>query len=357
MDPLFCYPGTFSPPTYGHAEIARRAAKLFPELLILCSVNPKKEAPWFTPDKCAALWRAHKLPPNVRIGVFNGLTHDPDAIVLVRGLRDPQELLDEADVVALNAREFGIRQYAYILTPDRFRGTSSTRVRNCAIEADLEGLKECVPPLVVTAVLEKAHKLKNLILVVGKPGGGKSTFLKRLTSLDSRNIHVNTDVFTLRLRMLLRRHFGKDDFLDLVLHEEERVLSVVRGPWMAMLRQSLKSARPDANLFLEIPFALQQNKQLYRYVGGKILYVGCDGQEQRRRIKHRRTPQHALLSARIPGLAESKQIAAEEGLSLTSIDTRGSLDDLAAQAQTLNAMLQNGGDPWKHSSATSFSVI
>ena len=49
MKPVFVYPGTFCPPTYGHLAIVRKAAKLFPRdvLNIVCSFNPGKKTTCF----------------------------------------------------------------------------------------------------------------------------------------------------------------------------------------------------------------------------------------------------------------------------------------------------------------------
>ena len=67
MKPIYVYPGTFCPPTYGHLRIVQRSADLFDRVLILCSVNSAKNANWFTPEECRDFWLAYDLPDNVTV--------------------------------------------------------------------------------------------------------------------------------------------------------------------------------------------------------------------------------------------------------------------------------------------------
>ncbi len=67
MEPVYIYPGTFCPATYGHARIAKRLGDMFPEVFIVCSENPDKKNRLFTPAEAKALWCSYDLPKNVLV--------------------------------------------------------------------------------------------------------------------------------------------------------------------------------------------------------------------------------------------------------------------------------------------------
>jgi len=86
------YPGTFDPITRGHADVARRAARIFDELVVAVGTNPAKE-PLFPLAERLAMVRAELADlPSVRIESFEGLlvayARSVGARVLVRGARN-----------------------------------------------------------------------------------------------------------------------------------------------------------------------------------------------------------------------------------------------------------------------------
>ncbi len=88
------YPGSFDPPTLGHLDIARRAARLVDRLIVAVYAHPGKTL-IFSADERVALWRAtfaeHQAPANIDVAIFDGLTTEfarsVGARTLVRGLR------------------------------------------------------------------------------------------------------------------------------------------------------------------------------------------------------------------------------------------------------------------------------
>jgi pantetheine-phosphate adenylyltransferase len=88
------YPGTFDPPTLGHLDIARRAARLVEHLIVGVYARPAKNL-LFTAEERVALWQASLeatgAPANITVRTYDELTTDfalaQHATALVRGLR------------------------------------------------------------------------------------------------------------------------------------------------------------------------------------------------------------------------------------------------------------------------------
>lgn len=353
------YPGTFSPPTYGHAALARTAAAMYDEVIIICSENPEKADPWFTPAACAALWDAYDLPSNVRVLTLEQFRshRDPHArLVMVRGLRGPMDAQHEQQVMLYNYEHFGVSTYTYIFSEPAFRAVSSSQARALAKFVRLEELAQQVAPLVVTALIEHARQLRTIVLVAGRPGSGKSTFLSMLEAADARNYVITTDQFNATLKPLLERTFPGQDLVELALHREAELTAVLKGPWLDMLQASIAAAPLDAAVFVEIAYGLQPTKQLFRYVGGKVLYFDCqDNATYSQRNRDRGTPQYLPFVERIPSVEEARDIARANRLVLFHVNSSGSLADLEAQARAFNTLLWKpegkGVDAWLTSSS------
>ena len=85
------YPGSFDPPTFGHLNLIERASKMFDELIVLVSTNPRKEA--FVPFdvRVQLLHEITSHLPNVIVDSNMGLTVDyakrNGVCAFVRGMR------------------------------------------------------------------------------------------------------------------------------------------------------------------------------------------------------------------------------------------------------------------------------
>lgn len=337
MEPVCVYPGTFSPPTFGHLRIVERAARIFPRVIVVCSTNPEKGKSWFSQEEACVLWRAYPLPDNAEVMtlaefVMSGV--DPKTVIMIRGVRDEDDVEHEKDVMLKNHSMFGISQYFYIISDCEYRDISSTRAREAAEALDLQELGRCVAPLVVSAMLERVLGARNVFLVVGRPASGKSTFLRELSALDPLNIHIDTDRFLDDLKDTLRERFGTDDLPQVVLEREAELIEMVRPFFMERLSDALRSAPKGANLFVEMAYGMQPDKHGYTMVGGKVIYIGCgESDENRRRVSGRETMSHMHFIERIPGRDETMEICVRERLQPVEIDLGGSLDDMRRTAR------------------------
>ena len=142
MKALFA--GSFMPPTLGHLDIIRRGAAMFDELIVavLCSRDKKYE---LTPEKrMEMLYTITKDVKNVRIVCSSGLLVDlmkeTGADIILRGVRDPNDVAYELQLAEANRRLGG---YETLMLPSlaEYSRLSSTIVRDCACHrASLEGM-------------------------------------------------------------------------------------------------------------------------------------------------------------------------------------------------------------------------
>ena len=86
------YPGSFDPITFGHMDIAVRAASIFDKVYVAVVYTKQSKSFWFTTEQRQRLCtEALAHVPNIEVVSFTGLAvdlaHEMDARILVRGLR------------------------------------------------------------------------------------------------------------------------------------------------------------------------------------------------------------------------------------------------------------------------------
>jgi dephospho-CoA kinase len=243
-----------------------------------------------------------------------------------------------------NRAKFNISSYLYLFTEEKFADVSSTKARNAAQELNFIELSRLVAPMVVSALLEKVLGAENFWMVVGKPGGGKSTFLRLLSEADPQNIVINTDEFNQILRPLADQAFPNEDLIEVALRRPAELASVIGRTWLELLKDKLLNMPRVKNVFVEVAYGLRPENSVFRFLGGKILYLGCRSESHRKRLIERGASELLPFVEKIPGLKESEEIAQRYRLKIELIDTEGSLEDLARQAQRFLTNLKKGDD-------------
>jgi pantetheine-phosphate adenylyltransferase len=85
------YPGSFDPPTLGHFDLIKRAAKIFDHLIVAVARNDAKTSLFTVEERMDLLRGLVRGVEGVTVSHFHGLTVDfarqQGAVALIRGLR------------------------------------------------------------------------------------------------------------------------------------------------------------------------------------------------------------------------------------------------------------------------------
>ncbi|SEQ23774.1 Phosphopantetheine adenylyltransferase [Ectothiorhodospira magna] len=132
------YPGTFDPITNGHADIVRRASRMFDRVLVAVAANPGKR-PVFTLDERVALARTvlADLGDQVEVKGFSGLLAEfaaaNDSRVLLRGLRAVSDFEHEFQLASMNRHLSPDLETVFLTPAEEYAFISSSLVREVAM--------------------------------------------------------------------------------------------------------------------------------------------------------------------------------------------------------------------------------
>ncbi len=130
------YPGTFDPITRGHVDIARRAGRMFDEVIVAVAISDAKN-PLFSLEERVEVCRESLLCiPNVSVQGFEGLLVDfaqaQAASIVVRGLRAVSDFEYEMQLAGINREMSPEIDTVFIASSHEFQFLSSTMVREIA---------------------------------------------------------------------------------------------------------------------------------------------------------------------------------------------------------------------------------
>jgi pantetheine-phosphate adenylyltransferase len=155
------YPGSFDPITFGHIDIAARAANLFDKLVIGIYDTPRDKAVLFSTAERVELARAATSHlANVEVLAYSGLTGDfartLDARVMVRGLRVNGDFEREFTLTMMNKKFFPELEQICLMSSAEYQFVSSSLLKDMAA---LGGkIEQLVPQNVATALRKKLGK-------------------------------------------------------------------------------------------------------------------------------------------------------------------------------------------------------
>lgn len=108
MPKIAIYPGTFDPITNGHLDLVVRAAKIFDEVVIAVSDNPRKNPLFSINERLDMVEKTVAHIPNQRVIRFNdllvNLVRREDANFIIRGLRAVSDFDYEFQLASANRR-------------------------------------------------------------------------------------------------------------------------------------------------------------------------------------------------------------------------------------------------------------
>lgn len=130
------YPGTFDPVTYGHVDVAKRAAELFDKVIVCVAVNTLK-APLFTgPERVEMIRESVKDIKNIEVEEFHGLLVDyarkKNAQAIVRGLRAVSDFEYEFQMALTNRKLCADIDTVFLMPHENYTYLNSTIVREIA---------------------------------------------------------------------------------------------------------------------------------------------------------------------------------------------------------------------------------
>jgi pantetheine-phosphate adenylyltransferase len=162
------YPATFDPITYGHVDIAARAASMFEKLVVAVYDRPLKNL-LFTPEERSNMVRqALRHLANVEVDLYHGLTAEfarqCGARVIVRGLRVLSDFEWEFQLALTNRQLAPDIDTICLMASQEYSFLSSSVVKEVAMNGGR--VDEMAPAHVVEALTQRC-------VTLGKDGGGK----------------------------------------------------------------------------------------------------------------------------------------------------------------------------------------
>lgn len=155
------FPGTYDPIHYGHIDIARRASRLFDELIIAVYDKPLKNLVFSPEERLHLVRQTFADEPKIRIMGYSELTVEfcqkVQAQVIVRGLRVFSDFEQEFRMALANHRLVPEIEVVALITSEQHTFLSSTTVREIAsLGGDISSM---VPPHVALALKERFEEM------------------------------------------------------------------------------------------------------------------------------------------------------------------------------------------------------
>ena len=128
------YPGTFDPIHNGHLDIARKAAELFDELILVVAVNQEKSPLFDDKERVELIKESLYDVKNVKVDTFNGLVVDfvrsTESVAIIRGLRHVSDFEFEFQMAMMNFHLNNSITSLFMMPDEKFIHLNSTVVKD-----------------------------------------------------------------------------------------------------------------------------------------------------------------------------------------------------------------------------------
>jgi len=160
MKKIAIYPGTFDPITNGHLDLLQRATRIFDEVIVAISNNPKKQPMFQLDERIDLVQRVVQDMDNVSIEGFDELLVDyvnrKKARFIIRGLRAVSDFEYEFQLAAANRRLDDNIETIFLTPSEDNYFTSSSLVREISYYNGT--VDSFVPDVVKEALFKKWAK-------------------------------------------------------------------------------------------------------------------------------------------------------------------------------------------------------
>ena len=144
------YPGTFDPIHNGHLDIARKAAELFDELILVVAVNQEKSPLFNDKERVELIKESLYDVKNVKVDTFNGLVVDfvrsTESVAIIRGLRHVSDFEFEFQMAMMNFNLNPNIKSLFMMPDEKYIHLNSTVIKDVArLGGDISDyVPECV---------------------------------------------------------------------------------------------------------------------------------------------------------------------------------------------------------------------
>lgn len=137
MKTVAIYPGTFDPITNGHVDLIKRAAFIFPKVIVLVAADTRKKCMFTTQERVNMVRDGiRELCPNVQAEPFQGLLVEVvkkyDAKIILRGLRAVSDFEYESQMALMNRRLEKKIESFFMISSEEYAYLSSSFVKEIA---------------------------------------------------------------------------------------------------------------------------------------------------------------------------------------------------------------------------------
>lgn len=151
------YAGTFDPLTFGHLDVAARAAQLVDRLVLAVAEDPRKELLFTTAERIELARASLAALPNVEVTPFAGLlvewARQRGIRTLIRGLRAFSDFEYEFQMALTNRKLAPDLETLFLMPSEEYSYISSSMVREIAALGGAVG--KFVPEPVAAALRRK----------------------------------------------------------------------------------------------------------------------------------------------------------------------------------------------------------
>jgi len=153
------FPASFDPVTNGHLDIARRACRIFDEVVLAVAVNLDKSAFFTVEERLDVLESIVKGEERMRVSCFEGLTVDfareIGSTAIIRGVRAMSDFEYEFEMALMNTHLNPDVETLFMMPSQEYLYVSSSRLRELARFG--RSVDEFVPPRVALMLRERMN--------------------------------------------------------------------------------------------------------------------------------------------------------------------------------------------------------